>query len=85
MAADTQFYFALARSISKERVDLHGKSADEATKIIDRLAVKGGVWEVVTGHGKGVLKKLIRELQKVYHFTILSVAPNDAAFVIDFS
>jgi dsDNA-specific endonuclease/ATPase MutS2 len=83
---DPALYYALHKvTASPTKVDLHGKSASEAEQIIDRLAVKGGVWEIVTGHGKGVLKDLLKRLQKVYDFRILSEAPNHAAFVVDFS
>jgi hypothetical protein len=66
------------------KVDLHGKSVQEAEQIIDGLAVKGGLWEVVTGHGTGALKALLKQLQKVYDFKVLMVAPNQASFVLDF-
>jgi DNA-nicking Smr family endonuclease len=67
------------------KVDLHGKSVDEAEKIIDRLSMSHDVVEVVTGHGKGIMKKLLHDLQGVYGYHILSVAPNNASFVVDFT
>ena len=82
---DPLLVHALYKVSATSKVDLHGKSASEAEQIIDRLAVKGGVWEIVTGHGSGVLKNLLKKLQKIYDFRILSVAPNGAAFVVDFS
>jgi len=67
------------------KVDLHGKSVDEAEKIIDSLSLSHDVVEVVTGHGKGIMKKLLHDLQDTYGYHILSVAPNNASFVVDFT
>lgn len=67
------------------KVDLHGKSKDEASQIIDRLSLSGNLVEIVTGHGKGILKALLKELQPLYGYKILSIAPNHASFVVDFS
>ena len=71
--------------LAMPKVDLHGKSKDEAERIIDRLSLTHDVVEVVTGHGKGILKNLLKELQGVYGYKILSTAPNNASFVVDFS
>ncbi len=69
----------------KTKIDLHGKRRDEAERIIDSLAYQGGSFEVVTGHGSGVMKQMIKELQKVYDYRILSIANNGASVVIDFN
>lgn len=67
------------------KVDLHGKTVEEAEKILDKLSLSKDVVEVVTGHGKGVMKKLLHDLQSAYGYHILSVAPNNASFVVDFT
>jgi len=75
----------LIRIAGVKKVDLHGKSVDEAEKIIDRLSLSNDIVEVVTGHGTGRLKKLVKDLQNTYHYKILSTAPNDAAYILDFT
>ncbi len=67
------------------KVDLHGKTVEEAEKIIDSLSMSNDVVEVVTGHGKGIMKKLLHDLEGTYGYHILSVAPNNASFVVDFT
>lgn len=75
----------LVRLAGYPKVDLHGKSKDEAERIIDRLSRTTEMAEVVTGHGQGILKKLVQQLAPVYGYKIMSTAPNFASFVLDFS
>jgi hypothetical protein len=75
----------LIRIAGYPKVDLHGKTKEEAERAIDRLSHSTEMAEVVTGHGKGILKDLIRRLAPVYGYRILSVAPNNASFILDFT
>ena len=65
--------------------DLHGRSSSELDSLIDRLSIEGQVVQIVTGNGRGILKERLLDLQAVYKFKIISVAHNDASFVLDFS
>lgn len=67
------------------KFDLHGMTIPEAEAKIDELARTEEIVEVVTGHGKGVLKKLLKELASVYGYRIVNTHPNNAAFILDFS
>lgn len=75
----------LVRLAGYTKVDLHGKSKEEAEQIIDRLSHTTDMAEVVTGHGQGILKKLVKQLAPVYGYKILSTSGNFASFVLDFS
>lgn len=75
----------LIRLAGYSKVDLHGKTREEAEKIIDKLSLSDQVVEIVTGHGRGVMKSILKELQPVYHYKILGQAPNSASFIVDFT
>jgi dsDNA-specific endonuclease/ATPase MutS2 len=68
-----------------DRYDFHGKTVEQFEQAIDRLSIKGGVVQIVTGHGRGILNEKLYDLIPVYHFKILLVADNDASFTVDFS
>lgn len=76
---------ALIRLAGYPKIDLHGKTRDEAERIIDRLSLSDQIVEIVTGHGRGIMKSVLRELQPVYHYKILGQAPNSASFIVDFT
>lgn len=71
--------------VAVPKVDLHGMSASEAELAIDRLSRSEDIIEVVTGHGKGVLKKMLSDLAGVYGYKILATHPNNASFIVDFT
>lgn len=66
-------------------IDLHGCTKHEAHKIIDQVAYQGiDLIRVITGHGTGALKALIKQLAPVYHYKILKEEQNGAVYVLDF-
>lgn len=67
------------------KIDLHRKNVEQVSSLIDKLSIEGDTVELVTGHGSGVLKGLVKSLQASYGYKIISVASNGASFVIDFS
>lgn len=71
--------------VAVPKVDLHGMTVPQAEIEIDRLARSEDIIEVVTGHGKGILKKLLRDLSDVYGYKIINTHPNNASFIVDFT
>lgn len=67
------------------KIDLHRKSVEQVSSLIDKLSTQGSVVELVTGHGVGSLKKVVTGLKNIYGYKILSTSANGASFVIDFS
>ena len=76
---------SLIRLAGYAKVDLHGKTRDEAERIIDKLSLSNQIVEVVTGHGRGVMKSILKELQPLYSYKILGVTQNNAGFIVDFT
>jgi hypothetical protein len=76
---------AMRVMVAVPKVDLHGMTVPEAELTIDRLSRREDIVEVVTGHGKGVLKKLLKDLSEVYGYKILNTHPNNASFIVDFT
>lgn len=68
-----------------EVYDLHGKTIEDLELLVDRLSTTGKVVHIITGSGRGILKDHLHFLKKRYHFRILLISHNDAAFTVDFT